>query len=431
MEIIDDPRTGSMVIDPEKVKDPMLKNLLDLEDMKNEIDVKRTLGRNNEEKITGFYQEIGANIGAWVIIAEGEEWEWGNQKFKRQAIVGHFYKAVEMSGGQIRVQFSTIDGATTKDGRWRREWDEHPLSAQMGGFIVPKRGGFAVMNDGWVIILSKYGILAGKNAWEFAEECRNFLFKERARVQHLQEEVEDRNAQIQTLEEEAMTIGVERDALYNEMKDIRSSLILAQHTVNRLNALKDSLMTEIENWQDLDSFRRTYLSKMATDINKAIEGILMYVSSQKIDESLRAGMSEHPRITEAIKQNMMQELQRHGIASKTEQEKEMERLKKQVEQLSDQVSRQPAPQQAQISGGDDDGGESGGEDTPEGDGGTEEGGEDDGSSGGEDGDGQPETQSGASEDTGSSPSSVSGSPTDKGALDKLAQTIKGKLKGNK
>lgn len=365
VELIDDPRTGAMIIDPEQVKDPMLKQLLDFEDMKKEIDVRKLLGSQNEEKITGYYQEIGANVGAWVIIAEGEDWEWGNQKFKRQAIVGHFYKAVELSGGQLRVQFSSIDGATSKDGRWRREWDEHPLSAQRGGFIVPKRGGFAVMNDGWVIILSKYGILSGKNAWDFAEECRNFLFKERGRVQRLQEEVEDRNAQLQTLEEEQMTIGVERDALLNEMKDIRSSLILAQHTVNRLNALKDSLMTEIENWQDLDSFRRTYLSKMATDINKAIEGILMYVSVQKIDESLRAGMSEHPRITEAIKQGMMNELQKQGIATKTAQEKEVETLKRQVDNLSQQMAQRQQPQgqqQQQDDGGDDDGGESGGED---------------------------------------------------------------------
>jgi hypothetical protein len=431
VELIDDPRTGAMILDPEQVKDPMLKNLLDFEDMKKEIDVRKMLGRQNEEKLSGFYQEIGANVGAWVIIAEGEDWEWGNQKFKRQAIVGHFYKAVELSGGQMRVQFSSIDGATTKDGRWRREWDEHPLSAQRGGFVVPKRGGFAVMNDGWVIILSKYGILSGKNAWEFAEECRNFLFKERARVQRLQEEVEDRNAQLQTLEEESMTIGVERDAMYNEMKDIRSSLILAQHTVNRLNALKDSLMTELENWQDLDSFRRTYLSKLATDINKAVEGILMYVSVQKIGESLRAGMSEHPRITEAIKQGMMQELQRQGVATKTEQEKMIEKLQRQVGELSQEVrQKQSAPEPTQQDeGGDDDGGESGSENAPEGDAGTQESGQDDRGSGGEDGTGQSEAQSGTGEDTGASTSGVSGSPTNKGAMDSIKEKVKQTIKG--
>jgi uncharacterized coiled-coil protein SlyX len=190
-------------------------------------------------------------------------------------------------------------------------------------------------------------------------------------------------------------------------------------------------MTELENWQDLDSFRRTYLSKLATDINKAVEGILMYVSVQKIDESLRAGMSEHPRITEAIKQGMMQELQRQGVATKTEQEKEIERLKRQVDNLSNEMqrARQPAPEPTpEDEGGDDDGGEGGGEDTPEGDDGTQEGGQGDGGSGGEDGTGQPEAKSGTGEDTGSSPAGVSGSPTDKGILDNFAKSVKEAIK---
>jgi hypothetical protein len=379
----------------------LMKDVSNFEAIKKDMLIARMKGHQNDEEIRRYYSEIGAKMGAMVIVVEGESWEWNSVKYENKAFLGYFFKATEIAGGYMRIQFTTMDGALTRNRRWKGKWTEHPLSSRRDGYIVPKKGGFQVYNNGELVLLSKYGLLVGKSAWQYADWARDTYYKEAKRVERLQQEIEDKNAQLEATESEMMQLQVESNALRYTMKDIKRSYIVAQGAINALEAMKEGLLSDIQMLSEVDTHRRMGLSKRLTDVMKAIEDIRMVTSIQRIDDSLNAGMSEHPGITENMKKRIMEEWSRTGITGKDSQDKRIEELEQRMQEIDEENQRRgsaeerqeqppprprPAPRQQEPedvgNGGDDNGDEGGGEDAPEGSGGTAEDDKGDGGAGG-------------------------------------------------
>lgn len=279
-----------------------------------------------------------ARRGALVISVEGENWEEGlGNMATGRCRLGYFVAAKEFYDGYL-IKFTKPEGFFHRGTRTPLQSHrriEHPLSKK--GFTVPRHGGILTLDNGYVLLLSKTGIFAGRGGYRQANYFRKKWIHEGYRVNELEDRLQQTTTQLKEAESQNLRLMGSKDDLTHRAMRTADSAARAKDAYVELREDMLSLRSHLESVQKVKGHVDTVLRKKITNLETNMNDIMAHLRQERQFESLALQKSTVPDMRGVVSQDLIREWKEKGTLPETEEDEKMkeieEFMKKQDEKL--------------------------------------------------------------------------------------------------
>jgi cell division protein FtsB len=301
----------------------------------------RGMSHNAPQQVMRERQNLkhAAFWGSPVYSVEGEEFSIGNKVYRGVGFLGYWMYAEEMVDAWC-CYFTTPKGIKLdidKTPLKERDYILHPLCLD-GGFFVPKDGGLQFLDDGHIIMLSQSGLFSGgggnaaaRKAWDSYREA--LIMAQR----HAQKASELSNQLVRYQQQLGMT-RADNQALTKEMHEYQDKCRQARVAYDKFLVEKEALIDMVDALHEENGSLRSNLGVKLANVDKHINEILRFVHVNVLDDSARANLSDHPRVSQQRKKETLEGLYKEKIISDGEITEENKAIRKENEELSKEVA---------------------------------------------------------------------------------------------
>jgi|GEM_PF-4010858 len=272
--------------------------------------------------------------GALVVSVEGETVQVGGQTVMGIGLLGYLVTIENTSfPNTLRIRFSTLTEKnesilTSEHGNIERVI-ESPLSISGTdainpyGFIVDRKNGLRILEDGDLILVSRTGIFAGMNGWELARKMEEKWRDAEYKADEIQEAYERIVAEFDRKEREVTELKLEIADLQEKEIEWQNRIVKAEAIMEDLKRIllsyKNKIPTLAEENETLMNENYRLISDVIGTIKK-LEATVLKMESIHLAYTMESSIPEE--LMETTKELERDRLEDIGLIKERESDEE-------------------------------------------------------------------------------------------------------------